>query len=280
MRPVKGQRRGAARRPEPVAVESWMPKVQWRSPAMIGAGAFLMLTVVAGLVQGGHLGFGGGTASASNEANAWYPIEEILAAGHYHTRRKDLLAAIALKPGDDMMDVDPDEVRARVEALDWIASAKVARLWPSTLQVQVVEKEPYAIWQSKGVSWLIDAKGGRITKDGVSEFAGLPLVVGDGAPQHAAELVEIMKRFPAIQRLTKASVRVGDRRWDLHLKNGIQVRLPEDGVEDALQRLTALEGEQKIFERDIESVDLRLPDRLVIKPRGGAAQSIAKGEST
>lgn len=280
MRQVKGRpRRNTQRRHEPAAAESWMPKVAWRSPAMMGAGAFLMLAVGAGLIQGGHLGFGG-SAQASEQAAAWYPIEEILAAGHYHTRRKDLLAAIALKPGDDMMDVDPDEVRARVEALDWIQSAKVARLWPATLQVQVVEKEPYAIWQSKGVSWLIDRKGTRITKDDVGEFAGLPLVVGDGAPQHAAELVEIMKRFPTIQRLVKASVRVGDRRWDLHLKNGVQVRLPEDGVEDALQRLTVLEGEQKIFERDIESVDLRLPDRLVIKPRGGAAQSVAKGEST
>ena len=279
MRQVKGQRRGAARRPEPVPVESWMPRVAWRSPMMVGAIGFLTLMAGAGLVQGGHLGFGGGAAETAS-ADAWYPIEEILAAGHYHTRRKDLLAAISVKPGDDMMDVDPDEVRARVESLDWIASAKVARLWPATLQVQVVEKEPYAIWQSKGVSWLIDRKGTRITKDGVGEFAGLPLVVGDGAPQHAAALVEILKRFPAIQRVVKASVRVGDRRWDLHLKNGIQVRLPEDGVEDALQRLTTLEAEQKIFERDIESVDLRLPDRLIIKPRGGAAQSVARGEST
>ncbi len=276
MRQVKGRR--TQRRPEPQPVESWMPRVAWRSPMMLGAGAFLGLAAVAGLLQGGHLGTGG--SSATERAAAWYPIEEILAAGHYHTRRKDLLAAIAVAPGDDMMDVDPDEVRGRVEALDWIESAKVTRLWPSTLQVQVVEKEPYAIWQSKGVSWLIDRKGGRITKDGVAEFAGLPMVVGDGAPLHAAELMEILKRFPTIQRLVKASVRVGDRRWDLHLKNGIQVRLPEDGVEDALQRLTVLETEQKIFERDIESIDLRLPDRLIIKPRGGAAESVARGEST
>lgn len=281
MRQVKGKRRPAARRHETrETAERWMPQVAWRSPAMIGAGAFLALAAGAGLVQGGHLGLGAGTAVAAEDTRAWYPVEEILAAGHYHTRRKDLLTAIAVKPGDDMMDVDPVAIRDRVEGLDWIESAKVARLWPATLQVQVVEKEPYAIWQSKGVSWLIDRKGRPITRDGVGEFAGLPLVVGDGAPQHAAELVEILKRFPAIQRLVKASVRVGDRRWDLHLKNGVQVRLPEDGVEDALQRLTVLQQEQKIFDRDIESIDLRLPDRLVIKPRGSAAQSVARGEST
>jgi cell division protein FtsQ len=264
--------------------DAWrvLPPVGKPSVGMIGTGAFLLLAALAGLVQGGHFNFGGAPQQdvAAAPSSAWFPIGEIIAAGHYHTRKSDLLNAIGVKPGDDMTDVDPEAVRAQVEALDWIEGAKVARLWPATLQVQVVEKEPYAIWQSKGVTWLIDRKGTKITKDDIAEFAGLPLVVGDGAPQHAAELVDILMRFPAIQRHTKASVRVGDRRWDLHLKNGIQVRLPEDGVEDALHRLTVLEQEQKIFERDIESIDLRLPDRLVIKPRGGAAESVAKGEST
>ena len=266
---------------------SVLPKMDRPGFGMMAMAAFLALAAGAGLVQGGHLGFGGGEAETparqgvvADAGSAWFPIGEILATGHYHTRRADLLGAIGVKPGDDMLDVDPDAVRAQVEALDWIDSAKVARLWPATLTVQVVEKEPYALWQTKGVTWLIDKKGSQITTNDIAEFAGLPLVVGDGAPLHAAALIDTLMHFPAIQRRVKASVRVGDRRWDLHLKNGIQVRLPEDGVDEALQRLTVLEQEQKIFERDIESIDLRLPDRLVVKPRGGPAESVAKGEST
>ncbi|MFO1237387.1 MAG: cell division protein FtsQ/DivIB [Alphaproteobacteria bacterium] len=261
----------------------FLPRLTRLSPGMIAMAGFLLLAAGAGLIQGGHLSFGGGDAKGEGAvaaSEAWFPIGEILASGHYHTRRADLLTAIGFKPGDDMLDAGPEEIRLRVEALEWIDSAKVSRLWPATLKVDVVEKEPYALWQTKGVTWLIDRKGEKITKDDIAEFAGLPLVVGDGAPRHAGELIDILMRFPAIQRVTKASVRVGDRRWDLHLKNGIQVRLPEDGVEDALRRLTVLEQEQRIFERDIETIDLRLPDRLVIKPRGGAAESIARGEST
>ncbi len=281
-RNARGGRHGARRGSAGGGLLRWLPRLGSVSPGAIGLASFLLLAAGAGLVQGGHLGFGGDAADedAVAAADAWFPIGEILAAGHYHTRRADLLAAIGLKPGDDMLDADPEAIRLRVEALDWIDSAKVSRLWPATLQVQVVEKQPYALWQTKGVTWLIDRKGEPITKNDIAEFAGLPLVVGDGAPQHAGELIDVLMRFPAVQRATKASVRVGDRRWDLHLKNGIQVRLPEDGVEDALHRLTVLEQEQRIFERDIETIDLRLPDRLVIKPRGGAAESIARGEST
>lgn len=289
-RPAVVVRKGASRRkraPEPVGADwSWLPAIGWRSPAMMVTGAFLLLAAFAGLVEGGHLNIGGDeptelAATGGETGGAWFPIDDIVAQGQYHTRESDLRAAIGLKQGDDMMDVEPDAIRAKVEALDWIATARVARLWPATLEIKVTEKEPYAIWQSKGVLWLVDRKGTKITKDDVAEFAGLPMVVGDGAPEHAVELLDILKRFPAIQRATKASVRVGDRRWDLHLKNGITVRLPEDGIEDALHRLTVLQQEQRIFERDIETVDLRLPDRLVIKPRGsGASESIQKGEST
>ncbi len=259
----------------------WLPSIDWNSPMLLVSLAFVSLAGVVGLFQGGHMGLGAAPDKpVETAASAWFPVEEILAAGHYHTRKSDLLAAIGVKPGDDMMDVNPQAIRAQVEALDWVSGARVTRLWPSTLEIEISEKEPYAIWQTRGVLWLVDRAGGRITKQGVEEFAGLPMVVGDGAPEHAAELIEILNRFPVIQRANKASVRVGGRRWDLHLKNGIQVRLPEDGVEDALHRLTLLQQEQKIFERDIETVDLRLADRLVIRPREGAAQSVARGEST
>ena len=111
MRPVKGQqRRVAARRPEPVPVESWMPRVAWRSPMMVGAIAFLSLMTGAGLVQGGHLGIGG-SASETASAGAWYPIEEILAAGHYHTRRKDLRCE------DALTSLFPPPVAASMDAL-------------------------------------------------------------------------------------------------------------------------------------------------------------------
>lgn len=283
-RPMMDRRGGKRGRhgPDPIAMNwDWLPHIAWRSPMFVGSASFLALAVVAGLLAGGHVGFGGDGGQAFATADsAWFPIEDIRATGQYHARKRDLFDAIGAKPGDDMLDIDPEIVRARIESLDWIDHADVARLWPATLQVQVFEKEPYALWQTKGVTWLIDHAGSTITKDDIAEFAGLPLVVGPGAPEHAVELVEILNRFPDIQRKLKASVRVGDRRWDLHLKNGMQVRLPEDGVEDALHRLAALEQEQKIFERDIESVDLRLPDRLVVKPRGGAAESVAKGEST
>ena len=57
---------------------------------------------------------------------------------------------------------------------------------------------------------------------------------------------------------------MAERRWNLRLTNGLDVRLPEAGVEQALERLVALDREKKLLSRDITSVDLRLPDRVTV----------------
>ncbi len=279
-RRTAAKKRSASRRDSSTSGWSMLPSINLSSPALVGSLGFILLATLTGLIQGGHLGFGAPQAVAATADSPWMPVQTVTISGQYHTRKADMYDAMNIREGASMFDADPMALRMRLEAMDWIDTASVARDWPSSLRVVVVEKEPYAFWQTKGVFWLIDRRGRTITKDNVAEFSGLPVVVGDGAPVRAAELIELLLKFPVVQRQVKASVRVGDRRWDLHLKTGVVVRLPEDGVEEALHRLTVLEQEQKIFERDIETIDLRLPDRMVIKPRGGAEESIARGEST
>jgi cell division protein FtsQ len=70
----------------------------------------------------------------------------------------------------------------------------------------------------------------------------------------------------------RASVLVGERRWNLRLKNGIDVRLPESGVATALERLVALDREKNLITRDILAIDLRLPDRVTVRLSEAAAQ--------
>jgi cell division protein FtsQ len=66
---------------------------------------------------------------------------------------------------------------------------------------------------------------------------------------------------------------VAERRWNLRLKNGVDVRLPETNVAPALDRLVALDREKKLLSRDIVAVDLRLPDRVSVRLSDAAAQA-------
>jgi len=142
---------------------------------------------------------------------------------------------------------------------------------PGTIRVRISERQPYAIWQYEGVLRLIDRTGTEILRHDVSAYDGLPLIVGQGAPQHAAMLMDVLRQEPALWSRVRAIIRVGDRRWDLQFANGIEVMLPELDVEQAWLLLAELEATHAILSRDIALLDMRLPDRLVVRP--GARRS-------
>ena len=109
----------------------------------------------------------------------------------------------------------------------------------------------------------------------------LPMVVGPGAPIAANALLTTLEKYPSLSGRILAAVRVGERRWDLHLKNGIDVMLPEGHEAEALERLLQLHQEHALMDRPLVAIDLRLPDRLVVRPRpdSGTTQTGAAGPS-
>ena len=139
------------------------------------------------------------------------------------------------------------------------------RVWPDRIYVRVVERTPVAIWQNEGELAVIDRDGHTISGEDVTRFTSLPLVVGKGAESAAAALLDLLAQQPTLRDHVKAAVRVGERRWNLRLDNGVEVRLPEEGAQTALAELVRLAREQDILSRDIKAIDLRFPDRLIVK---------------
>ena len=249
---------------------------------------FFVIVVVGGLFAGGHVQaawdrVGDGINSAM--ADAGLTVQSVTLEGRTETARTDIIRMLGIKRGTLMIDVDVDEARARLEALPWVQSAEVRRVWPDRIYVRVVERTPVAIWQNDGELAVIDRTGHAIAGEDVTRFTSLPLVVGKGAESAAAGLLDLLARQPQLRIHVKAAVRVGERRWNLRLDNGVEVRLPEEGAEAALAELVRLTREQDILSRDIKAIDLRFPDRLIVKlpqaqPLTPPAQKPAGGRDT
>lgn len=194
-------------------------------------------------------------------------VDDIFVEGRQRTRPEQILAALGVKRGDAILAYDLAAAKERVEALPWITQAAIERRLPGQIVVTITERWPIAIWQNEGRFLLVDSKGTAVSDD-VTGVTGLPLVVGEDAPAHAAELVGMLGTEPDLMRRVKAAVRVSGRRWNLvmdRLEGGIAVRLPEDSPATAWKRLAKLEREQRLLERKITTVDLRLSDRLVVR---------------
>ncbi len=204
-----------------------------------------------------------------------FVVNDIEVEGRTTTEAATIMAALAADRGTPILAVSPARAQRQLESLPWVRSAVIERRLPDTLYVRLVERHPLAVWQHDGKQELIDHHGEVIPVNNLSRFAKLPTVVGADAPAHAAALLAMLASEPKLAARVTAAVRVDDRRWNLRIDHMIDVLLPEEDPAGAWARLAALERQDSVLQRDIQAVDLRLPDRLVLRVNSGAVKEAA-----
>lgn len=252
---------------------------KWARPAAWAT--FVLLTAGVGLFAARDVAPGGTIASLRERVGGatgftGMRVAHVVIQGRSNTPEPLLRAAIGVAEGDPILGFSVEAARTRIETLTWVEQATVERRLPDTVVVALKERSPFAIWQNKKTYVLIDRAGQIVANQDVALFKDkLPMVVGPGAPLGANSLITTLDKYPALAARILASVRVGERRWDLHLKNGIEVMLPEGHEAEALDRLMRLHQEHALMDRPLTAIDLRLPDRLVVRPRpdGGVTQT-------
>ncbi len=201
-------------------------------------------------------------------ADAGMRVRDIVIEGRANTPEPFLHAALGVSIGDPIVGFSLEQARMRIEKLTWIAHATVERRLPSTIVVALWERRPFAIWQNQGKYVLIDREGKQVTDEEIAKFRELPLIVGPGAPEGARVLLDALTDRPAIQTRVVAAMRISERRWDLRMKNGTDILLPEGHEIEALDRLLVLQRETALLDRPLQAIDMRLGDRLVLRPLG------------
>lgn len=233
------------------------------------AGAWLYLSGSAGRLQDA-------ARSAFHQASAGYgfAVSDVLVEGRKNADPDVLLGLVGVERGDPIFAFNPDAARKKLEQVAWIESARVERHLPGQVYVSIRERQPFALWQHQGKLRLIDSKGMVIT-DVVKEMARfdrLPLIVGDGAPGQAAALFDLVNAEPQITERLEAAIYVGGRRWDLRMRNRVEVKLPEGDIALALRCLADAQERDGLLEKEVQAIDLREQGRIIVQTKPGAVQ--------
>jgi len=244
------------------------------------AGIAVVLVAGAGILwAGGYFGLLGeqvNRLASSSAAASGFDVRQITIMGADKTSEDELLTAMGPVVGSSLLHFDAYAARARVEDIGWVRSAAVSRLLPNTVHISVREREPAAVWQLSGKLHLIDQDGAVIREIGAYEYSNLPLIVGAGAPGSASNVLKALRKESALWGVASALIRVGDRRWNLRLKSGADVKFPEYGVERAVQDLGKLQAAYGILDRTLEYIDLRDPARLVYREKGAEEATMSR----
>jgi cell division protein FtsQ len=248
-------------------------------PNRVGVAATVVILLGStgfGIVKGGHVEEL--TAALSDTRNAFanaagFRITSVAINGRKQLTQDEVLAIGGVNGHSSLLFLDAEAVRDRLKANAWIADATVLKLYPGQLQIDIVERSAFALWQQDGRLSVISEDGAVLQRYVSRRFITLPLVVGKGAETRARDFLALLDRYPQVRVVTKAVIFVGERRWNLRLKDGLDIRLPENDVGNALATLSALDKEDRLFSRDIVAVDMRLPDRLAVQLSDDAAKA-------
>ena len=206
-------------------------------------------------------------------------VDEVLVTGRIETPRSQLLAVLGVRRGDPIFGFDPYKARERLLNIGWIAQVDVQRHLPNTIFIGITEQKPAAIWQHNGNFKLISRDGAIISDQVISRYKDLKILVGRDAPSNAAALINLLESERDLMSLVTHATRVGARRWNLLLKQGIDIRLPAEAPRKAWKYLADLERKHRFLQQRVRAVDLRIPDRLTIQilKKPGA---VSAGEET
>jgi cell division protein FtsQ len=276
---------GGKRKPTPA------PRRRRRLPRRIRRAALWLLLTVA--VAGGYgviwaSRFPAGQAALAQamdrvigvSAAFGFVVTAIEVEGRETTDVATVVEALSAARGTPILAVSPGRAKEQLETLPWVRSATIERRLPGTLFVRLVERRPLAVWQHGGIQQLIDRDGAIIPVDDLSRFARLPTVVGDDAAPNAAALIDVLASDPELAARVTAAVRVGGRRWNLRIDDAIDVLMPEENPGNAWNRLAELERTNQLLKRDVQTVDLRLPDRLVLRVTAAPPPPAAPAKKT
>ena len=199
-------------------------------------------------------------------AEAGLKLRHIQVRGRSHISKNVLLAKLDLELGTSILSINLQDLHNRISQIGWVKNVIIERRFPSTIHIVIEERVPIALLQNDSDHQLIDSTGTVIEGADPRDFTHLKVVVGKNSGANAAPILAALGTEPELfSEVWAISFRSG-RRWDVYLKNGMEIRLPESDPISAWSRLAVIDREKAITNRDLAVIDLRIPKQLIVEP--------------
>ena len=266
-----GGRAGAAAKLAPRRAPPGVAEPSWRVPRFTGT--LLIAALFLGIGAYGVLRGGEFDAFVAQQG----PIKDVVArafglgittvevSGLQRLSKEEVVAAAGIDGRGSLLFADVEALRQELKQNPMIAEASVRKLYPHAVAIAVTERQPFALWQKDGEVSLVAADGTPIDQLRDQRYVDLPLVVGEGANEKVKAFAALIETQPSLKPLVKAGNWISQRHWELELKDGLTVELPETDPASALATFARLMRDFKLAEKAIILVDLRLPDRIVFR---------------
>ena len=208
-----------------------------------------------------------GTSLGEAIGEAGFQVKRVEIKGLKRMERLPIYAVALDQNSMAMPLVDLEGTRARLLRFGWVEDARVYRRLPDTLVVDIVERQPAAIWQHNQRLTLIDRNGVVLEQVKLEAMPDLPLVIGPAANRQAGELNMLLQAAPELKPMMAGATWVGGRRWDVRFQSGEVLALPEgeQAAKKALVKFARMDRITQLLGRGLVRFDMRIPGKFIVR---------------
>lgn len=201
-------------------------------------------------------------------------LKDVILYGNKNTSKQNILDALDISYSNDtksivktipILSIDLKNMHDKLTQIEWVESATIERLLPSTLNIKIVERTPFALWQNNRKIRLIDSNGEIINVQDLEKFADLVILIGDQAQSYAGLIFKIINQEPELARRVSSLIFVSNRRWNVKMFNGVEIKLPEQNTQKAWAELARMQADSQILDSGAKMLDMRIKDKIYIE---------------
>ena len=192
-------------------------------------------------------------------------LEKINITGNDNITHKEIVDKIKINRNISIFSINLNDLEKQILELGLVKSVHIERILPSTLNIEIIEKKPIGIIQTKSTYQLITANGSIVNFEKIDKFKNLPIFVGKNVQYNAHEILKILSDVNFKEDIWSIKY-INERRWNLNLKKGVKILLPEKNIINALNLIIKIQQKYKILDGNFAEVDIRNPNQIIFEP--------------
>ncbi len=199
----------------------------------------------------------------SNQSNSLFDIKNIKIINNEKINQDVIEKKLKKIYGKNIFFIKTSEIEKVIRNITYLQSIEVKKKYPNTLIVKVFETSPLAILLKNSDYYILDSGANLIliNADSVTNY-NYPHIFGKNSEKYFLNFLKLLKEnnFPIIDIKSYYYFQIG--RWDLQLKDGLLIRLPNNMIKNAIEKSIELLNKDDF--KNYEVIDLRINGRIIV----------------
>ena len=190
----------------------------------------------------------------------------LIVLGNNYIDKKSLIYELKTKLDEDKNSNNLDLISNVLKKKNLIKKFIITKTSNNLITIKIEEKNIIGLLKIENNNYLIDEFNNIIETKITPNLFHLPVFIGKNSNKNANVILNLIKESDINLNYLSFSF-VDQRRWNINLKNGVKILLPETKVLDTLKLLNKVTSKYNILNGNFIEIDMRIYGKYFLKPK-------------